>query len=142
MVKIRNILVSCGAFWVSLWVAELIGWPFDKLSNQIVYGDSIFSAIALGIVISVPKSIAAALTGVIVTMVVVSRRSEPWALFAAVLYVVTDVPVRHHSVYPVNSWDRTWQIVDWVFPAVACIAAAFFTARLREKKNNAKQSPA
>ena len=37
MSKARNILISFGVFWLSLWVAPLVGWPLDKLPSRITY---------------------------------------------------------------------------------------------------------
>jgi hypothetical protein len=81
------------------------------------------------------RTVAAILAGVLVTLIVVSRKSELWALIVAVLYVV-DVPVRHHWSSPATGWDRLWQSVDLVFPAVVSIAADFITARLRRNRGN------
>jgi hypothetical protein len=52
------------------------------------------------------------------------------SLFSA--YIVA-APVRDHWGYPAAAWDRLWQSVDLVFPAVACIAAAVITTHLRGK---------
>ncbi len=138
MTRIRNVLMSLGVFWASLWVARLLAWPFSRLNAGIVYGDSVLSALAMGVISSMGRTAAAVLAGVLVTVIVPSRKSELWALIVAVLCVV-DAPVRHHWGYPASGWDRLWQGVDLVFPAIACIAAAVVTARLRGKRANTKR---
>jgi hypothetical protein len=135
MFHVRNILISFGVFWLSLWVAGVLGWwPLGKLNDGIVYGDGVLSALAMGMMSSMHRTLAAALAGALVTVVVASRKPALWALIVAALYIVA-APVRHHWGYPATSWDRFWQSVDLVFPAVACIAAAVLTAHLRAKRS-------
>ena len=100
---------------------------------RIVYGDGVLSAIGMGIMDSIGRTLAAILAGVLVTLVVSGRKSELWALLVATLYVV-DSRVRYHWYLPPTSWDRLSQIVNFVFPGIACIAAAFVIARLRRKR--------
>jgi hypothetical protein len=135
MSRIQNILVSFGAFWVSLWIAGLLAGPFGRLNDKVVYGDSVLSAIALGIMSSLSRTLAAVLAGILVTVVISSRKSELWALIVAALYVV-DAPVRHHWGPPATRWDHLWQSVDLAFPAIACVVVAIITARLRRNRSN------
>lgn len=135
MSSMQKILVTFGAFWLSLWVAAVLGWPITKATNRITYTDTIFNAFALGAINSLSLTLAAVLAGILVTVVVATRKSELWALIVAVLYIF-DAPVRYHWGYPASSWDRLWQGVALVFPAVGCIAAAVITARLRRKKKS------
>lgn len=138
MSRVQNILISFGVFWLSLWVAGVLAWPLGKLNDGIVYGGGVLSALAMGVMSSMGRTLAAVLAGVLVTVVVASRKSELWALIVAALYVV-DAPVRHHWGYPATAWDRLWQSVDLLFPAVACIAAAVVTARLRTKRSDTER---
>jgi len=135
MSVIRNILIAFGVFWLSLWVAALLGWPFSKLGDGIVYGDSMLSAIAMGVMSSLNRTVAAILAGILVTLTLDHRKSEFWALIVGVLYVI-DAPVRHHWSSPASGWDRLWQGIDLVFPAVACIVTAFITASLRSGRHD------
>lgn len=135
MATFRNLLISFGAFWLSLWVARFLAWPFAKLNDGIIYGGGIPSALAMGVMSSMGRTLAAVFAGVLVTVMVTGGKSELWALIVAVLSLV-EAPVRHHWGYPATGWDRLWQSVDLIFPAVACIAAAFITARLRRNRSN------
>jgi hypothetical protein len=126
MAYVRNILVSFGVFWLSLWVAPVLGWPLDKLTNRITYTDTIFDALALGVINSLDRALAAILAGVLVTVVVKGRKAELWAVIIAGLYLL-NAP-RYHHLGPTTSWDRTWQDVAVVFPAIACVAAAAIAA--------------
>ena len=136
---IRNFLISCGAFWLSFWVAAVLGWPLDKLNNKLIYGDGVLSAIVSGMMSSMDRALAAVLVGVLVTVLVTSRKPELWALIVAVLDIV-DWRVRSHWGVPPTEWDRLWLGANRVFPAIACIVAAIVTARLLRKKNNAQQT--
>jgi hypothetical protein len=136
MSGIRNALISFGVFWLSLWMAWILQLPsYDRLINAVVRDETVLSALAMGVLSSMGRMVAAVLAGVLVTVIVASPRSELWALVVAVLYVV-DAPVRHHWGYPATGWDRLWQSVDLVFPAVACIAAAVITSHIRRKRSH------
>jgi hypothetical protein len=135
MSAIRNILISFGVFWLSLWTVAPLGWPVAKLTNGIVYGDGVLSALAMGVMTSMGRTLAAILAGVLVTVIISGRKSELWALIVAVLYVV-DAPLRRHWFQTPTSSDRLWQGIDLVFPAIACIVAAFIVARLRRNRSN------
>src|SRR5271154_6418553 len=93
MSKVRNILTSLGVFWLSLWVAGGLGRSLSKLNDGIVYGDSVLSALAMGVMSSMHRTLAAALAGVLVTVVVEGRKPVLWALIVAALYIVA-APVR------------------------------------------------
>jgi hypothetical protein len=138
MSRIQYTLTSFGAFWASLWIARLIGAAPDKLINAVIRDETVLSALAMGVLSSMGRSLAAALAGILVTLVIAGRKSWLWALIVAVLYVI-DAPVRHHWGYPATGWDHLWQSVDLLFPAVACVAAAVITARLWGKKSDAER---
>lgn len=138
MSRIQNVLTSFGAFWASLWIARLLGAAPDKLINAVIRDETVLSALAMGVLSSMGRSLAAALAGILVTLLIAGRKSWLWALIVAVLYVI-DAPVRHHWGYPATGWDRLWQSVDLVFPAIACITAALIIARLRGKKRNTER---
>jgi hypothetical protein len=135
MSAIRNLLISFGVFWLSIWVAWVLQRPsYDRLINAVVRDETVLSGLAMGVLSSMGRTVAAVLAGVLVTVVIAGRKSELWTLIVAVLYVI-DAPMRHHWGYPATAWDRLWQSVDLLFPAVACIAAAFLTARLRRNRS-------
>lgn len=131
---VQKVLIAFGAFWLSLWAAPLVGWPLDKLTSRITYTDTLFNALALGVVNSLDRTLAAILGGVLVVVVIRGRKPEFWAFIVAVLYLL-NAP-RPGWVSPATDWDRLWQTVSMVFPAIACIVAAFITARLRRGKGN------
>lgn len=139
MSKIHNILIGFGAFWASLWIVRLLGGAPDKLINTIVRDETVLSALVMGILSSLSRSLAAALAGILVTVIVAGRKSWRWALIVAVLYVV-DAPVRLHWGPPATTWDRMWQGVDLVFPAVACVVAALITAYMRRNRSDANRA--
>lgn len=134
MSTVRNILISCGVFWLSLLVAGLLIWPFSKINDGIIYGDGVLSAIAMGVMSSVARTIAAMFAGAFVTLIIPSRKPEGWALIVGVLYII-GAPVRFHWGNPATGFDRLWQGVSLVFPCLACFAVAVFVARLRRKKS-------
>jgi len=133
MTTFRNVLISLGVFWLSFWAVVPFEWPFMKL--RIIYGDGVLSAIGMGIMDSIGRTLAAILAGVLVTLVVSGRKSELWSLLVAFLYVA-DSRVRYHWYLSPTSWDRLSQVVNFVFPGLACIAAALICARLRRHRRD------
>ncbi len=129
----QNFLISFGVFWLSLLPVGFLAGVFQKLDDGIRYGDSLYSAIAMGVMTSLGQTVAAILAGVLVTLAVSSRKPERWALVVATLYVV-DAPVSFHWGAPPMLFHRLWQSVTVLFPAVACVAAAAITARLRRSR--------
>jgi hypothetical protein len=132
MRRVQNILISCGVFWLSAWMVVPLAWIFGKLNERIIYGDGVLDALAMGIMTSLGRSSAAALAGVIVSLAVAGRKPERWAFLVAVLYIVA-VPARFHWNSPATQWDRLWQGINLVFPAIVCIASAFLTVKFRHK---------
>jgi hypothetical protein len=131
---IQKTLIAFGVFWLSLWLAPVVGWPLSKLTSRIVYTDTIFNALVLGVINSLDRALAAILSGVLVTVMVKGRKSEFWAFIVALLYLLT--APRYHWLIPTTGWDRLWQGVALIFPPIACIAAAFITAHLRRSRSN------
>jgi hypothetical protein len=131
----RNLLISFGVFWLSLWPVGLLAGFFQKLNEGIRYGDSLYSGIAMGVMTSLGRTVAAIIAGVLVTLMAASsRKPERWAIVVATLYVL-DAPVSFHWEAPPVLFDRLWQSVSLLFPAVACLAAAAITARLRRSSD-------
>ena len=106
-------------------------WPFASLQNRVSFDETFLSGLALGVLNSMGRTLAAVLAGVLVTRMVDGRKRAFWALIVAVLYVV-DAPVRYHWGYPATSWDRLWQTVGLLFPAVACMTVVAVLTRLHE----------
>ena len=134
MTRIRNIFICFGVFWVSVWLVVPLAWQFSKLTDGIVYGDGVLNAIAMGIMSSLGRSFAAMLAAAAVTLTIAGRKPERWAFIIAILYVV-DAPVRHRWNLPATGWDRLWESVDLLFPAIVCVASAFITARFRRARS-------
>jgi len=132
MTRVQNILISCGVFWLSLYTLLPLAWIFGKLNDRIIYADGVLDAIAMGIMTSLGRSAAAALAGVIVSLTVTEKKPHRWAFLVAILYVVA-APVRYHWNSPATQWDRLWQGINLVFPAIICIASAFLTTKFRRK---------
>jgi hypothetical protein len=136
MTALRNTLICFGVFWISTTVALPLGFLFSKLDRGIIYGDSILDALAMGVMLSLGRACAAILAGMFIALTGVGRKPERWALLLAILYVV-DAP-RHSPWQGLASWYRVCLSVPVILPAVACVCAAWITARTRP----ASQTPA
>jgi hypothetical protein len=130
LVPLRNVLITGGLFWLASWLAHPLNFLFGKLNSGIRYGDSIFSAVAMGVMLSLGWACAALWAGALLTIVAAGRKPERWSFLLAILYVVIARP--HSSwVQGPTAWDYIFLGVKWFFPAVACLGGAFLTARLR-----------
>lgn len=114
-----------------------LDWLFSKATDGIIYGDGVLDAIAMGVMTSLGRTLAAIVAGALVTLTAAGRKPERWALIVATLYAI-DQPVRYHWRLPPTAWDRLWWSVHLLSPAIACIAAAFITARLQQNKIQTK----
>ncbi len=133
---IRNILISCGVFYLSrAWIAPLLQWPFFRLNGKIIFSDSFLSAIAMGIWNSKVQTLAAILAGLLVAVAVVDRKPFRWALVVAALNIEAALltMMREKWNIPPNAWDRVWQGVYVLLPAIACVVAAILTTHLRQR---------
>lgn len=132
---VRNILIIFGISWLSRWISWALSvGPIGGINEGILYSDSIFSAIMMGVMTSLGRTLASILAGILVTLAVVDGNAELWGLFLAAL-LVADAPVRYHWGYPATGWDRLWQGVSLIFPGFACTVAAVITARLRKNED-------
>jgi len=94
---VRNLLVTLGAFWLSLQVVVLFAWLFGRLNNRVIYGDGVLDAIAMGVMTSLGRDVAAALAAALVTLSAASQKPERWAFIVAILAGVRQEirPVAH-----------------------------------------------
>jgi hypothetical protein len=134
MSNARNVLIAFGASWLSLLTVPWLSLAFGKLNSKITYDSVWFEAIAMGMMTSMGRAFAASLAAVITTTAVDARKPERWALIVAALYLF-DAPIRYGArhIAP-TAWDRGWQIVDRIWPAVACLIFAIVASRLLTKR--------
>lgn len=132
VLRIRNLLIVFGIYWLSLWLAGLLGLSVG-ITHSHVYGENVFSAFYIGAFMSWERTLAAILAGVGATLIVPGRGSHFWALVIAALYAV-DYRTRSHWVVPPTAWDSLSARIEHFLPVIACIVAAFVTAWLRTKR--------
>jgi hypothetical protein len=135
MAWIRNLLISFGIFWLSLWLVVPLAWLFGKVNSRIIYGDSVLDAVAMGVMTSMGQAVAAALAGVAATLAIGSPKSQRWSLVIAALYVAY-APWRSHWYISPTWWDHVGQVVHVLAPALFCIAFAAVTAHITNGSNS------
>jgi hypothetical protein len=126
---LKNILIAVGAYWLSTWAVGPLGMLFGKITDHIIYGDSILAAILMGVMLSLGRSVAAAAAGICVTLVADGKNPEFWAIIPTALYATR--LFRYHFAIPPTAWDHMEVSVEKYFPALACLTAAFIVGRLR-----------
>jgi hypothetical protein len=137
---VRNLVITLGVFWLSLQIVVLFTWLFGRLSNGVIYGDGVLDAIAMGVMDSIGRAMAAALAAATVTLSATSQKPHRWAFVVAILYVVR-APTQHWHVSP-TAWDRLWQSVNVLWPALVCVVVGVITAKLRRKWSDGRSKKA
>jgi hypothetical protein len=140
MVWVRNLLITFGAFWLSRLLVVLLSRPFLAVNNGITYGDSWLDAIALGIMTSMGRALAAAVGAGLVVFFAASPKPERWASIVAVLYLLYGSGSSHWYLPPTR-WDYLWRGTDRVWPVIVCLAAAVIIARLRRTASERSEQP-
>jgi len=125
---VRNIVVTLGALFAWLWIRALFAWPLFKLTNGIIYDEGVFGSAALGFMTSLPQSCAAAACGALLIFLIQSRRPVLWGGLLALLTLPFG-PRHIHYVRPLTRWDYESLAAEFIFPALACLAASIFAAR-------------
>jgi hypothetical protein len=106
------------------------------LTDKITYGDGAFDAIAMGIMESLPMMVGVGLAGVCVTFVASGPRPERWAIVIGLLYVASHLGRTRWGVSPIE-WFQFYKWAHLLSPAIACVATAAVTARLRHNHPSA-----
>ena len=130
---IRNLLITFGAFWLSLQLVVPMSLLVGKLTGGLVYGDSILAAIVMGMVASTKRAMCAAFGGAITTLIVPSAKPHRWAWIIALLYAIA-ARTRFHWHRPPTSWDRVSEVANALWPAIVCVATTTLIARLRRNR--------
>ncbi len=128
---VRNLLVGAGALLLSLWVEGPALLAFSPISNRLVFTGPFEGIVLMPIVLALPSALVLAAAGALVAWLVESPRPALWALFPAVAYGVLSALSPSWVREPVTASDRVHLLLREWFPAVACIAGAVLSARLR-----------
>jgi hypothetical protein len=137
----RNLLMCLGIFYVSIWAGLWISMPFWRFGNGIRYGDGVFSALAMGAVLSFRRTLGALIAGALAAAAVDSQRPELWAFLVATLCVVVSPGRAHWAIAP-TWWYRTENAARLLTPGVACILAAVTTAYIIRNRKSADKPKA
>ena len=130
---VRNLLISIGAFWLPRQLVVPASLLVGRLFSGLRYGETLFGAVSMGVVLSMGRALCAALGGTIVMLAAVSRKPQYWACVVALLYAVAAQPrfFPWHGQRP--AWDRVFQVADILWPAVVCMIVAVSIAKSRSR---------
>jgi hypothetical protein len=121
---VRNILISIGAFWLSVLFVAPFDRMFSKMTDWIMFENGPFFKTELGIMSSLGSAFAAMIGGSIATLTVDARKPQLWAVAIALLYVVNTLL----QIQP-TTWIREWLSANLLIPTLACMGAAFLISR-------------
>ena len=126
MKTVRNILISIGAFWLSVLFVAPFDRMFSKITDWIMFGNGPFLRTEMGIMSALGNAFAAMIGGSIVTLTVEARKPQLWAVVVVVLYVIDVL----QQIQP-TTWVREWLAANLLVPTLACIGAAYLISRYR-----------
>jgi hypothetical protein len=124
MQTIRNILLTAGAYYLSIWAEAPAVIAFAAITNRLTYTGDFEAAVLMPIVMGIPSAVVMALTGAGTTWAVSSRRPVLWSLLPALAYATSSAFAPHWSRSPETTADHVRLAVRALFPAVACVAGA------------------
>jgi len=141
-IRVRNLLVGAGAYYLSWWLANPLAIGFEKLTHGIgitYYGD-FAGGILLPIVIALPYALVAAVVGASVVWIVESDRPIGWVLPPTFLYAL-GLFHRSHWARPPTSLERVGEIIRVLLPALACIVGGIVAAKWRAASPVSRSTP-
>jgi hypothetical protein len=137
---VRNLLLSFGAFWLSLMTVGPFFLLFGKFTSRFIYGDGVLDAILAGAIESIGRTLAAIFGGLLVLKFADSPKKLRWAFIVPILYVL-DAPFRSfHWQIPPTRFDRLWQGIYLIFPAVACAVCIAVVDHLRRTRSEPERT--
>lgn len=125
-----NLVVGCGLYYLSWWVAPPLAFAYGKLTERIIYHGEVASKLILPLVLTVPYAVVAAGVGACVAWLVDSERPIRWAMVPAALYIFFGI-MDYHWTRPPELLDRVAQIIDAAFMAIACLGGSMIVVRRR-----------
>jgi hypothetical protein len=141
-IKVRNLLVGVGAYYLSWWVGGPLSLGSGKLTRFIgirYYGDFAGGVVMLT-VLALPYALVAAVVGASVAWIVESDRPIGWTLVPTGLYAL-GVFHPSHWVQPPNAFDRAGDAIRMLLPAVGCMVAGIVAAKRRAASRILPRTP-
>jgi hypothetical protein len=140
--RVRNLLVGVGAYYLSWWVGGPLAIGFGKLTQfiGIRYYGNFAGGIVMPIVLALPYAFVAAVVGASVAWIVESDRPIRWTLVPTFLYALGVFHLSYWAkppspLYPVGN------AIGTLLPAVACIVAGIAASKRRAASRASRPTP-
>ncbi|HTC64435.1 MAG TPA: hypothetical protein VK709_16465 [Candidatus Saccharimonadales bacterium] len=133
-------LISFGAYYLSLLLVSLFSPAYWKITNGIVYSGDFAGMVVMPIVNKLPIALAAAIVGAVVVRFVDSDGRIFWPMLPALLYAVFGFLGFHWARSPVHA-DRVYQTIASLFPAITCIMGGIISAWQSKTPLAAEKTP-
>lgn len=126
---LRNVLIACGAYYVSTWVASLVAWLVATAAGSVQTSDYALRSEIRSIVNGAPDAVAAAFCGAAIGLLADSQTPARWTALPAALMILA-------SLQRAQIFADTWtsfatQALIGSLPAAVCVAAGQMATRHR-----------
>jgi hypothetical protein len=132
--KLRNTLVSLGAYFISWYISAPLTLLFSFLTNRIHYYGEFEGGILMPFVTGLPVILVACCVGAIIAWLVMDGNRLLWALIPAALFFVR-VFASYHQVQPPSALDKLYRFMNAAYPSAACLVGAYFANRRLSRSN-------
>ena len=133
---IRNLLIVLGIYWLSMWVVGPIATIYLKITTGMTYSGDL-GMLLMGIISSIPVALVALGAGILLACVLEDVSRKYYLGVLALLYAVLGF-LGHHWVQEPLLFDRLFQAVRAVLPAIVCFLGGSIVMNLSSAKRKGK----
>lgn len=124
---IRNIFISFGIYWFSMWVATPIEWIFGKTTSGTIY-HGLSGQLLMNVISSIPIAFVSFFAGLTLPHITDKPTNRYFVILLCTLYAVTRFFAVHFHVTPGPS-DYVFLFVYSIIPAISCYAGSILAGR-------------
>jgi hypothetical protein len=124
---IRNLFISFGIYWFSMWVATPIAWIFAKATSGIIY-HGLSGQLLMNVISAIPIALVSFFAGFTLTHILDKPTNKYFVILLCTLYAVTRFFAVHFHIAPGPS-DYVFLFVCSIIPAVSCYAGGVLAGR-------------
>ena len=130
---IRNLFISFGIYWFSMWVATPIAWIFGKATSGIIYR-GLSGQLLMNVISAIPVALVSFFAGFTLIHILDKPTNKYIVIVLCALYAVTRFFAVHFHVAPGPS-DYVFLFVYSIIPAGSCYAGGVLAGLNNQKRD-------